>query len=325
MPRVARPKAAGPVRGTDTWVSGGSNMDMELSAGDKIEDMDTTVDNASEGSKKIPGWMKIGPDGKPIKRKPNLAKRNAMFRKHLQPKTAVMCLNELVSGLKYNTEPLAPIGSFSATVEVNGSTYRGYGSSKSLAKQAAAEAALVSFVKPPPAADDKDAVDDTPWKTVASFALYKLFAEWSEGSSGKPAAPQVVTPALTGGAVPDLRNYLSEVQYQHAISKPTSNGANTQPKQQKKTPTLQPAKKIADEHKINNHPVMVLTQLCPSIKYNLEEHVGPNNAKSFTMSAEVEGNVYSADGPNSKKTKFALAKVILKQVWGVNNVFEAAK
>merc|ERR1719315_446700 len=123
---------------------------MELSAGDKIEDMDTTVDNASEGSKKIPGWMKIGPDGKPIKRKPNLAKRNAMFRKHLQPKTAVMCLNELVTGLKYTTEAMAPIGNFSASVEVDGVTYRGYGSSKTLAKQAAAEAALVSFVKPPP-------------------------------------------------------------------------------------------------------------------------------------------------------------------------------
>jgi len=322
MPRVSRPKAAGQVRGNETWVSGGNNMDMELSAGDdKIEDMDTTVDNTSEGSKKKPHWLKVGPDGKAIRKKADPAKRNAMFRKHLQPKTAVMCLNELVSGLKYNAEPLAPIGSFSASVEVNGSTYRGYGSSKALAKQAAAEAALVSFVKPPPAADDKDAVDDTPWKTVASFALYKLFAEWSEGS--KPAAP----PAPAPSAVPDLRNYLSDAQQQKP-SKPTANGTKKQQpaKQQKQAPVLQPAKKIADEHKINNHPVMVLTQLCPSIKYNLEEKQGANDKeKSFTMSAEVEGNIYSATGPNSKKTKFALAKVILKQVWGINNVFEAAK
>lgn len=50
-----------------------------------------------------------------------------------------------------------------------------------MAKQAAAEAALVSFVKPP---SDELADDNTPWTVLACFAMYKLFNEWREGRIG---------------------------------------------------------------------------------------------------------------------------------------------
>lgn len=58
-------------------------------------------------------------DGRAIKKKPNPAKKNAIFRKALQPKSSIMCLNELQSGLKYVTEPVATIGNFSVSVEVS--------------------------------------------------------------------------------------------------------------------------------------------------------------------------------------------------------------
>ena len=43
-------------------------------------------------------------------------------------------------------------------------------------------------------------MDETPWKTIASFAMYKLFAEWSEGNSARhtmPQAPQQFTSPQT--------------------------------------------------------------------------------------------------------------------------------
>ena len=75
---------------------------------------------------------------------------------------------------------------------MNGQTFRGYGSSKDLAKQAAAEAALVSFVKPPapksvPGDEEtKPEIegDTTPWRTLASFAMFKLFTDWRDGKIG---------------------------------------------------------------------------------------------------------------------------------------------
>jgi len=247
-----------------TWVSGGvTNTAAPVSA----EPMEMEAAAAGEeGVRKIvPAWLKVGPDGKPIKRKPNPAKRNAMFRKHLQPKTAVMCLNELVAGLKYDVETLASVGNFAASVEVNGSVYRGYGSSKTLAKQAAAEAALVSFVKPPPpkvAPGEEEPVDETPWKTIASFAMYKLFAEWSEGNAGgSPDTP--ARQAMPG----DLRNYLTEMQASHATAPAANVFAHGQGKKAKNpgaVPTGAPKPaKLSDEVKATQHPVMVVNQLHP--------------------------------------------------------------
>ena len=85
--------------------------------------------------------------------------------------------------------------------QVNGHTFQGYGSSKDQAKQAAAEAALMSFVKPPPrkppAGEAPKPEDDaTPWKTLASFAMYKLFTDWRDnkfgpGPHGYPPMPSM--------------------------------------------------------------------------------------------------------------------------------------
>jgi len=327
-------------RGTaGTWVSGGVNEPTPV-VEQKPEAMDTTevdLDDGTTKKKEHPHWVKLGPDGKVIKRKPNPAKRNAMFRKHLQPKTAVMCLNELVTGLKYTTEAMAPIGNFSASVEVDGVTYRGYGSSKTLAKQAAAEAALVSFVKPPPpkaGPGEPEMEDETPWKTIASFAMYKLFAEWSESSGARPVAAQPDANAAAAStfentnAVPDLRNYLTQIQHQQmdtdqAPQAPRFPAALKAPGTTAAVPP-KPAKNLSEEVKTNNHPVMVVHQLCPLIQYDIQEENDPiTKTKSYTVTAEVAGNVYSGTGQNSKKAKYDLCKSVLREGYGIENVHQA--
>jgi len=327
MPRVTR------------VIRGPSKSEAVASKEEKIEEMETDVPEVPEVPVR-PHWQKVGPNGKKLKSKPCPVRRNAFFRKHLQPKTAMQCLVGLVKDVKYEVEESAPVGNFSASVVVNGETYRGFGSSKTLAKQACAEAAMVSFVKPPP--EDKDAVDETPWKYIASLALYKMFTEWSEqGAGDKPsAAAQAQIPtdirgvkpslqsrlgvAATPGAAPDLRNYLCEVQFQQKAA--ASNGTPAAPKPEKQQTVIpKPAAKLSEENKINQHPLVVINQLCPTIKFTTEEKVLPDKSRSFNLSAEVEGNVFSAEGPNIKKTKYALAKVILKEAWDIDNVYELPK
>lgn len=349
--RTAVRVAAAPAAGT--WVSGNADQAMEEPEMKDEEEMETEIlAEASDEVKKRPAWMKVGPDGKPIKRKPNPARRNAMFRKYLQPKTAVMCLNELVVGLQYDVESLASVGNFGASVDVNGVVYRGYGSSKSLAKQAAAEAALVSFVKPPPpkpaagqpeVSGDAEVVDETPWKTIASFAMYKLFAEWSEGNSARHTlpqtqqqftSPQTQAQNFANPAIPDLRHYISEMQNQQIA--PSNQGTFTyplpakqptqqQPAQPKNQAPPQPAKNLSEEVKVTQHPVMVLHQLCPSLAYETETHVDAvTQAKSFTIGVTMGDASYSAQGANVKKAKFNVAKIILKEAYGIDNLFQPA-
>jgi len=234
-----------------------------------------------------------------------------------------MCLNELISGLKYEVEALAAVGNFAATVEVHGTVYRGYGSSKMLAKQAAAEAALVSFVKPPPpkaAEGEEEPLDETPWKTIASFAMYKLFAEWSEGNAGQPSPKGAE--ALPG----DLRNYLSQMQASQPASAVQSNLA---PKAKKpKGPSAangvpQPAK-LSDEAKVSGHPVQVVNQLNPGIQYLPEESVDETGTRVWSITAVIGDQAYTGSGQNTKKAKLACAKTILFEGYGITNLYEAA-
>ncbi|GIY94368.1 double-stranded RNA-specific editase 1 [Caerostris extrusa] len=68
----------------------------------------------------------------------------------LPQKNALMQLNELKPGLKYVVESIsgpAHNPNFVVSVEVNGYNYKGHGNSKQLAKHAAAQLALASFVQ----------------------------------------------------------------------------------------------------------------------------------------------------------------------------------
>ena len=87
-------------------------------------------------------------------------------------------------------------------MQVDGQKFRGYGTSKSLAKQAAAEAALLHLTKTtlspelvplPRSAMSED--DKVPWATLASFAMFKLFHSWQDAST----TPAIIPPASSRG------------------------------------------------------------------------------------------------------------------------------
>lgn len=129
-------------------------------------------------------------------------RQNRQLRKSMLPKNALMALNE-VKGVTISdfTINCNPDGGFTAIVTVNSKQYEGKGLSKTAAKNLACEKALRDYIiakmTPKPKkiqkfsdpinieqmegieGDNCDAPeDDLPMLNLASFAIYKLFAEW---------------------------------------------------------------------------------------------------------------------------------------------------
>lgn len=128
-------------------------------------------------------------------------RQNRQLRKSMLPKNALMALNE-VKGVTISdfTIDSNADGGFTAIVTVNSNQYEGKGLSKMSAKNAACEKAWRDFiiakmtpkptrsqpneptngVEPMDTNEDEgeSPEDDLPMLNLASFAIYKLFAEW---------------------------------------------------------------------------------------------------------------------------------------------------
>ncbi|CAL4156101.1 unnamed protein product [Meganyctiphanes norvegica] len=294
-----------------------------------------------EATRKRP-WEKFDAEGNKIKRKKVPGAKNIRIRKHVQPKNAVSCLNELVTGVVYNTEQEGGVGQhFGVSVTVDGNSYHGYGPSKQIARNNAAEAALVSFVKPPvPKAagqeEDNEIEDKTPWATLASFAMYKLFNDWKDGRIGTNHSQ-----AFPGVAQPNLQGFFNQMvggPRPVTVSAPTSTSTNiisqylgTPAAGGMKSPdsannantpfVAKPAKQIPD-NAAAMHPVMVLHQMRPDIQYNTNKTTGEDKKPYFYVSVNIDGQQFTGEGQNLKKAKFQLARDAIYALFGVASSFE---
>jgi len=295
----------------------------------KVQMQQQVVEPMEQETRKRP-WEKVDADGNKIKRKKVPGAKNIRIRKHVQPRNALSCINELCPGAVFGVQQEGGVGQqYGISVTVNGESFTGYGSSKQVAKQNAAEAALVSFVKPPvpksaPGEENEDSEDKTPWATLAAFAMYKLFSDWKDGRIGVQsggAAPLPQTPAF------DLRNTLSrsvggvvannEAVMQH-LGTPTALGGKTPAA----TPAgMQPAKQLPD-NAAQLHPVMILHQMRPGVTYTTNKTTGEDNKVYFYVSINVDGQEFTGEGPNLKKAKFHLARDAMYGLFGVESTFE---
>jgi len=292
-----------------------------------------------EPTRKRP-WEKVDADGNKIKRKKVPGAKNIRIRKHVQPRNALSCLNELVPGVVFNTEQEGGLGQqFGVSVNIEGETYQGYGVSKQIARQNAAEAALVSFVKPPvpkagPGEENEKAEDKTPWATLASFAMYKLFNDWKDGRIGTSSA--AAFPAgLPQNPGFDLRNTLSRKGLHNQVTLTGTVVSNDAVIQHLGTPAaggikspevkapggMKPAKQLPDNAG-QVHPVMILHQMRPGIQYSTNKTTGEDNMPYFYVSVSIEGQEFTGEGPNLKKAKFHLARDAMYALFGVESTFE---
>ncbi|MPC24377.1 Double-stranded RNA-specific editase B2 [Portunus trituberculatus] len=286
-------------------------------------------------------WEK--PGGIKVKRKKVPGAKNLKIRRYVQPKNAVMCLNELRPGVTYTTEQEGGVGQpFCISVEVpgaiDGQKYRGFGSSKQLAKQAAAEAALISFVKPPVTTAENQEEDKTPWATLASFAIYKLFNDWREGRVGMcpppsqpygAAIPPGIKAFLNQSIGPAATTAVKEESPQAAafteaicahLGGRAPNTPAVDPKSTEPVKVPNPAKQVP-ESAAAMHPVMVLHQMKPGLQYNINQTTR-DNKPFFTVTADIDGKEFSGEGTNVKKAKFFLAKAAILGLYGVESTFE---
>nr|XP_053643767.1 uncharacterized protein LOC128696512 [Cherax quadricarinatus] len=231
--------------------------------------------------------------------------------------------------------------------EIDSQKYRGFGSSKQLAKQAAAEAALISFVKPPITSNSSGSPeeDKTPWATLASFAIYKLFNDWREGRVGMcpppPAQPY-------GAAVPPAASHFAGFQaflnqsegtnavkeefpqaaaFTEAICAHLGGRAPNTPATDGRPDTAEPLKvpnpaKQVPENAGAMHPVMVLHQMKPGVQYTVSQTMH-DSKPFFSVTADIDGKVFTGEGPNVKKAKFFLAKEAVLGLFGIASTFES--
>ncbi|MPC36441.1 Double-stranded RNA-specific editase 1 [Portunus trituberculatus] len=278
--------------------------------------------------------------GTRLKRKKVPGFKNTRIKKYAQPKNAVMCLNELEPGVTYQTVQEGGISQpFCVSVEVKGQKYRGFGSSKQLARQAAAEVALISYVKPP---GENKQEDQTPWATLVPFAMYKLFNDWREGRVGRcPSPAQPYGAAVpTGSMLAGINAYFNNPP---ASGDSTAGGEETssQPAaamdtivahldgrvpadlagdaKGKAKPLPKPAKQVP-EGAATMHPVMVLNQMKPGVQYSVTESTREGKA-FFTLKATIDDQEFTGEGVNVKKAKLALAKTAIQELYGVESSF----
>ncbi|XP_071521710.1 double-stranded RNA-specific editase 1-like isoform X8 [Panulirus ornatus] len=297
-----------------------ADVKMDVANEVHVSDSDTSMHEGEQQqeTRKRP-WEKLG--GVKVKRKKVPGAKNLKIRRYVQPKNAVMCLNELRPGVTYNTEQEGGVGQpFCISVEVDGQKYRGFGSSKQLAKQASAEAALISFVKPPVTSTENAEEDKTPWATLASFAIYKLFNDWREGRVGTcPPPSQAYGTALPPAFLNQNMGANSAVKeeppqataFTEAITAHLGGRTTIAPVADGKVP----------ENAANMHPVMVLHQMKPGLQYNVNQ-TSHESKPFFTVSVELDGKEFTGEGPNVKKAKFFLAKEAIQGLYGIESTFQ---
>ncbi|KAF6203526.1 hypothetical protein GE061_001857 [Apolygus lucorum] len=122
--------------------------------------------------------------------------------------------------------------------------------------------------------------DDVPWGSLASFALYKLFAEWqSQGFQLPPVS------GLQG------------------VSAPKSNAPAV----------ATPMKKLPEDAHLK-HPVQLLNQIRPGSQYMEHKREGVPPNLTFSFSIVIDGLTFMGSGTNKKEAKKLCAKHALENL-----------
>lgn len=202
----------------------------------------------------------------------------------LPPKNALMQLNELKPGLKYIVESItgpAHNPQFEVSVEVNGNKYIGQGNSKQLAKHAAAQMALASFVQ----------FRNTP-KVLT--ALNQPIAQMDFTTDAKNAGFSFSPPEL------------DEDRLRCQIKIDTSG-----------SPVSKNLMKILSEAAKKN-PVMLLNEIHPGLDFKMVEENNAVPSQRFRITVEVEGLLYEGTGPNKKMAKASAARSVMSNLYKVS-------
>lgn len=225
-----------------------------------------------------------GPGGPGLDHPSMMAKK----AKLIGTKTALVHLNELKPGCQFNISQVEDSGSkvpvFQATVEVNDQTFEARGPSKKAAKQAAAEAALKSFVQ---------------------------FQDASEAHQ-----------ALGRGFLPhnsDFTNDSNLDQSQTFNTFGSQNGSNGHGPNQAFGMTRTMKEIASGKLPQSRSPVQLLNEMHRDVKYDLTGETGVHQSKRYHFKATIGNREFTGDGSNKKLARNNAALNALKILHGIKH------
>ncbi|KAK5640846.1 hypothetical protein RI129_009393 [Pyrocoelia pectoralis] len=261
--------------------------------------------------KEKPAWVKGS--GK-INKRELRRRRNLRLRKMLQPKNALMVLNELVGSTVYDVIEAPDLFSgaiFKCNVRVDGIDHIGLGKSKPAAKNAAAETALkylvLSKVNRSQSMDPAALIpeggepeikmevveensEEISWSHVACYALHKLLSSWDEGAT---------------------------LNLAEKVSQVTNNGGNDSTDSGKdKIIEKRPAKKLP-ENASEMNPLMLLNQMVPNAIYEEVSKEGNPPHVTFTIKCTIGNDIFFGTASTKKGARKACAFAACRQVLGI--------
>ncbi|XP_062139313.1 uncharacterized protein LOC133847974 isoform X1 [Drosophila sulfurigaster albostrigata] len=257
-------------------------------------------------------------------------RQNRQLRKSMVPKNALMALNEVkginISDFTINSNP---DGGFTAIVTVNSVQYEGKGHSKMASKNLACEKALRDYIiarmTPRPRSTPKTATtggdgapepmvtndgepsetpeDDVPMLNLASFAIYKLFAEWEREGFVVPE----MHPSSGGNS-----NAQSNAQDAPAAA------AAVVPKEPKKPPvrTELPASWET------MHPATLLCVMRPGLSYVDHGCIGDKPNIMQCLGVIVDNQEFTANGRSKKIARRNVAVNVCNSLFNTNFTYE---
>ncbi|KAM3957782.1 double-stranded RNA-specific editase B2 isoform 2-T2 [Aphomia sociella] len=267
-----------------------------------------------------PHWMKSKlPGVKKISKKERRRRQNEHLRRLLVPKNALMVLNEMMLqdqiANQFKVEPATNNSyfkaqnkpNFCADLTLEGTTYKGYGENKLMARNAAAEQAIRDLIikrlskactetsGDASESQNGDGAENEalPMIQIASFALHKLFLEWEFEGHKVPQLKPPSTPST------------SEAEAELGGAARACVGVVKKPKE---LPLNARAM----------HPCMLLTYMRPHMEYRelAVEGDRPQNML-FTMGVEVDGTTYVGKASNKKEARKAAAKAACQALFDV--------
>lgn len=204
---------------------------------------------------------------------------------HSIQKNALMQLNELKPGLKYVVEsqsgpPHNP--EFEVSVTVNDQKYIGRGNSKQMAKHAAAQAALSSFVQFRNTPEAMNIINQP--RSTPDFTMDNVENEACNFNKFEVRKNGGEEEVLISSGHPVIKNF--------------------------------PLKVLTEADKKN--PVMLLNEIHPGLVYQLKEENSSAPSQRFRMAVEVNGKIYEGTGQNKKLAKAAAARAVLSTLYNVS-------
>jgi len=309
------------------------------------------VEGAEGGGaeKKKPSWLNRSKEGgiKKLPKEVVRRRRNFRLKKMLTPKAPIMVLNELLGQTKVIYEVSEPTPQvirtqpalYTARTEYDNQTFTGLGPRKEIAKNICAEQVLQYITtKSCLGAKDDDGDDEemdgnqengdkskrpemeseTPWVSLASLALFKLFNDWQ--AQGYQLPPGIFRGSGSGSTVvnPNAAAISAKVAAggRAAVNASQPPQVAAAPKQKK--PAAPKGEKSLPENPQTKHPVQLLNEMSGPLVYEQTGQTGVPPNCIFTMAVTVNGTTYSGQGKSKKEAKKAAAISAVAEIYDVH-------